>query len=306
MSKPVAIAVQHFKAPPARLYEAVLDADMIARFMFGPLLREEEILGISIDPKIGGEFSYKVRRGETVIDHVGKFLELKKPTRIAFTWSALDNGRSLTDADLSTVTIDIEPTKDGCKLTLAHEMPPQWADFVNQARGSWEKMLGVLSTLVPDRPKVADKPDRIALIFIKSEPQKVWDAVVSDVASKDYFMGRSVHVGANPGTPFSIVNPDGKISEEGVVLVSRPPGILRVTWQPVWDRSIPQCEVEWTIAAEKTTDGSPLTRLTVCEYHQNGLPKQFEEAGRTGWAIILSGIKSILETGQPLPAMKFD
>lgn len=306
MSKPAAIAVQHFHATPERVYDAILDADMIARFMFGPLLREEEILHIQLDPKLGGGFSYKVRRGDVVIDHVGQFLELDRPKRIAFTWAALDNGRQATEADISTVTIDIEPTSDGCKLTLAHEMPPEWADFVDRARGAWEKMLGVLSTLVPDRPKVAEKPDRIALIFIKAEPHKVWDAVVSDTLSKHYFMGRTVHVGANPGAPFSIVNPDGKVSEEGVVLVSRPPNILRVTWQPVWDRSILPCEVEWTIALEKTVDGSPLTRLTVFEYHQHGLPKQFEDAGRTGWAIILSGVKSILETGQPLPAMKFD
>jgi hypothetical protein len=31
---------------------------------------------------------------------------------------------------------------------------------------------------------------------------------------------------------------------------------------------------------------------------------QFVEPGRNGWAIILSGIKSIIETGAPLPAIK--
>ena len=42
--KPTAIAVQTFRVPPERVYEAILDPKMIARFMFGPLLREEEIL----------------------------------------------------------------------------------------------------------------------------------------------------------------------------------------------------------------------------------------------------------------------
>ncbi|MEP7209529.1 MAG: SRPBCC family protein, partial [Alphaproteobacteria bacterium] len=87
MSKPAAVAVQTFKAPPERVYDAVLDPAMIARFMFGPLLREEEILHIRNEPKVGGAFSFKVRRGETEIDHVGKYLELDRPRRIAFTWA---------------------------------------------------------------------------------------------------------------------------------------------------------------------------------------------------------------------------
>lgn len=144
MSKPAAIAVQTFRVPAERVYDAVLDAGMISRFMFGPLLREEEILHIQIDPQVGGAFSYKVRRGEHMIDHVGKFLELARPRRIVFTWAIA--GES--DHDPSTVTIDITPTADGCSLRLTHEMAPEWAAYVDRARGSWEKMLGVLATLL--------------------------------------------------------------------------------------------------------------------------------------------------------------
>ena len=53
-AKPTAIAVQTFKVPPQRVYDAILDPAMIARFMFGPLLREEEILHIHNEPKVGG------------------------------------------------------------------------------------------------------------------------------------------------------------------------------------------------------------------------------------------------------------
>jgi uncharacterized protein YndB with AHSA1/START domain len=300
MSKPAAVAVQRFKASPERVYDAILDKDMIAQFMFGALLREEDILHINLDPKIGGEFSYKVRRGSDEIDHIGRFLELERPKRIAFTWSIAP------DTDGSTVTIDIAPTPEGCTATLTHKMAPEWADFVDRARGAWEKMLGVLSTLVPSRPKVASEPDRISLIYIRSTPEKVWDAIVSDALSQQYFMGRTVHVASTPGDAFSITNPDGAISEEGVVLVHRAPNILRVTWQPKWSDAYKSCEVEWLIDAQPTQDGSPLTRLTVHEFHQDGVPPEFLKPGREGWAIILSGIKSILETGLPLPATKFD
>ncbi len=144
MSKPAAIAVQIFRVPAQRVYDAILDTEMIARFMFGPLLREETILHIHNDPRIGGEFSYKVRRGEHEIDHVGRFLELVPPTRIVFTWAIAGEG----DDDPSVVSIDITPTADGCSLRLVHEMAPEWADFIDRSRAAWERMLGVLATLL--------------------------------------------------------------------------------------------------------------------------------------------------------------
>lgn len=298
MAKPAAIAVQHFSAPPQAVYDAILDREMIGRFMFGALLREETIVHIQLDPRVGGAFSYKVRRGEDEIDHVGRFLDLTPPKRIAFTWAILP------ETDGSTVAIDIEPTPQGSKVTLTHEMAPDWADFVDRARGAWERMLGVLSTLVPARPKMADAPDRISLIYIRAEPQAVWDAVVSETLSRQYFAGNTVHIGDRPGAPFRITRPDGALSEEGVVLVHRPPNVLRVTWTPKWSDKYKSCEVEWLIDPQPTENGSPLTKLAVHEYHQAGLPPEFVKAGREGWAVILSGIKSILETGQPLPSFK--
>lgn len=145
MTKPVAIAVQKFNVSPQRVYDAILSPDMIARFMFGPLLREETILHIRNDPKVGGEFSFKVRRGDDEIDHVGKYLELTPPKRIVFTWAIA--GQS-DDGEPSIVAIDIEATPSGCQARLSHEMPEQWADFVDRSRGAWEKMLGVLATLL--------------------------------------------------------------------------------------------------------------------------------------------------------------
>lgn len=144
-TNPAAIAVQVFKVPPRRVYDAILSTEMISRFMFGPLLREETILHIRNEPHVGGSFSYKVRRGEHEIDHVGKFLELDPAKRIAFSW-AVAGGSD--DGDPSVVTIDITPTSEGCSVRLMHEMPPEWADFIDRSRQAWERMLGVLATLL--------------------------------------------------------------------------------------------------------------------------------------------------------------
>ena len=145
MTKPVAVAVQNFKVPPQRVYDAILSPEMIGRFMFGPLLREETILHIRNDARVGGAFSYKVRRGDVEVDHIGEYLELNPPKRIVFTWAIAGQSDK---GEPSVVAIDITPTPEGCSLRLAHEMPEEWADFIDRSRQAWEKMLGVLATLL--------------------------------------------------------------------------------------------------------------------------------------------------------------
>ncbi len=142
--KPAAIAVQTFTVEPMRVYDAILDPAMIARFTFGPLLREKEILHILNEPRVGGVFSCKFRRGDTYIDHIGTNIELDPPSRIVFIWSIAGHG----DNDPSIVKIDITSTADGCCLRLIHEMENECAAFVDRSRAGWEKMLGILATLL--------------------------------------------------------------------------------------------------------------------------------------------------------------
>jgi uncharacterized protein YndB with AHSA1/START domain len=120
---PLVRVTRRLNASPERVYDAWLDRRMIARWMFGPGVREE-VLGIAIDARPGGSFSFLVRRRGKQTDHViGRYLELDRPRRLVFTW------RTAWEWDgESRVTIDIVPLKGGSKLTLTHEMPPKWAE----------------------------------------------------------------------------------------------------------------------------------------------------------------------------------
>ena len=77
---------RRFDAMPKRVFDAWLAPAMIGRFMFGPALRDEEVLRIELDARVGGSFSFLVRRLGTEIDHVGHYLEIDPPRRLAFTW----------------------------------------------------------------------------------------------------------------------------------------------------------------------------------------------------------------------------
>jgi uncharacterized protein YndB with AHSA1/START domain len=72
---------------------------------------------------------------------VGKYLEIDRPRRLAFTWGVRENL-----PDTSRLMIDIAVQENACELTLAHEMSPDWTNFVDRAVESWTKMLAALAT----------------------------------------------------------------------------------------------------------------------------------------------------------------
>ena len=148
------------------------------------------------------------------------------------------------------------------------------------------------------------KPDAISIIFIASTPEKVWAALIDRALSQSYFFGNAVEVDARAGGKFIIRRPDGSIDVEGDVLAIEPPRRLRVTWKVVWLEELkdkPPAEVEYRVEAL-----GDVVKLTVSEFHAWDVPEKFREAGRNGWALILSGLKSLLETGRPLPAVKME
>ena len=133
---------RRFSASPERIFDAWLDPEMIGRWMFGSAVRDEEIVRITIEARVGGSFSFVVRRQGQEIDHVGKYREMDRPRRLAFTWGIVGESE-----DESLVIIDIVPLETGSELTLTHEMDSKWADYTDSAKASWSKMLDALATL---------------------------------------------------------------------------------------------------------------------------------------------------------------
>lgn len=134
---------RRFRASPERVFDAWLDPEMIGTWMFGPRLRDEEVLRIAVDARVGGAFSFLVRREGQEIDHVGTYREIDRPRRLVFTW-----GIAGASADESVVTIEIGPVATGSELTLTHEMDPKWAEYAQRTEAGWTTMLGALAEAV--------------------------------------------------------------------------------------------------------------------------------------------------------------
>ena len=118
VESPITVRVQRaYTHSPERVFDAWLDPALLGRWMFGPAIRDEEIVRLTVDPRVGGKFSFVVRRQGAEIDHVGEYLEIDRPTRLVFTWGTADNL-----PETSRVTIEIAPRDGGCELTLTHDM----------------------------------------------------------------------------------------------------------------------------------------------------------------------------------------
>jgi len=143
-SEPVIVRVTHsFSAQPERIFDAWLDPAMLSRWMFGPLVRDEQVVRLCVDARVGGGFSFVVKRQTIEIDHVGTYRELDRPGRLVFTW-----GIAGASVEESLVRIDIVAHSGGCELTLTHEMDSKWAEYAGRTQAGWTMMVTKLASML--------------------------------------------------------------------------------------------------------------------------------------------------------------
>lgn len=135
--------IKDFGVPAEKVFDAWIDPEWLSRWMFGPDVRDEEIIKLETTPEKNGTFSYVVRREGDVINHLGTYLEVDCPGRLVFTW-----GIEGVSEEESTVTIEIISTKNGCRLTLIHQLDPEWADYAERTKEGWSFMLDKLKDLL--------------------------------------------------------------------------------------------------------------------------------------------------------------
>jgi uncharacterized protein YndB with AHSA1/START domain len=137
-------------------------------------------------------------------------------------------------------------------------------------------------------------PKTIYVIYIASTPEKVWEALTSPEFTRQYFSGRSVEIEPKVGGRFLMRMPDGRMDVTGRVTEWDPPRRLSATWA-VDFAELPECLVTYDIEPMGES-----VKLTMTEAHQWAVPDAILAGGRQGWPLILSGLKSLLETGKPI------
>jgi uncharacterized protein YndB with AHSA1/START domain len=133
-------------------------------------------------------------------------------------------------------------------------------------------------------------------VFIQATPEQIWEAITKPEFTEKYFYG--AHIETTPQTRRATA-PDGESWGEDTVLEYDPPRRLVHTWQSKYDQELAAEEpsrVSWEI--EQQEGGSSL--LTVVHDQLEGAPKTAASVAGVGWMRVLSGLKTLLETGKPL------
>ena len=140
---------------------------------------------------------------------------------------------------------------------------------------------------------------QVYAVFIKASPEQIWDAITKPEFTSRYFYGANVESTLERGEPFLGWSPDREqLWTDGEVLDADPPHRLSYTWRALYDEETANEEpsrVTWEIESQ---DGG-VTKVTVVHDQLEKSPKTAENVAG-GWMYILSGMKTLLETGEPL------
>jgi uncharacterized protein YndB with AHSA1/START domain len=153
---------------------------------------------------------------------------------------------------------------------------------------------------------------QIYRVFIKATPQAIWDAITRPEWTERYgYRGRSEY-DLRPGGAFrAVASPQmlalGMAEQlvDGEVVEADPPRRLVHTWRFLWSEEIAaEGPTRVTFEIEEGEGGT--SRLTVTHELENApttaayLAGEIADAGG-GWSWVLSDLKTLLETGAPLP-----
>ena len=179
--------------------------------------------------------------------------------------------------------------------------------WITKYAARWAGALGDLKRHLEEDPMstAAPAPRHMQQIHIRTSPERLWQAITRASDTRDYFYGTQVESSWRAGQPLAYRNADGSLAAEGTVIEADPPRKLVHTLSALWDEAVagdPPHRVTWTIEAlgpEGGPEGATVCRLTVLHEGFTGNSATLRSI-RGGLSVILDGLKTLLETGQPL------
>ena len=137
---------------------------------------------------------------------------------------------------------------------------------------------------------------QVYTLVIKTTPEALWDAITKPEFTEQYFYGSRITVLPDH---YSSVGPTGDLRGDEPVLEFDQPRRLVHGWRSHYDPELAEedeSRVTWEI--EPQDDGTCV--LTVVHDRLEGAPKTAASVSGIGWMTVLSGLKTYLETGEPL------
>ncbi len=144
---------------------------------------------------------------------------------------------------------------------------------------------------------MTDRPRHVYVMYIRTAPEKLWQAITDPDFTRRYFHDTDIASEWKPGDPVTYRMQDGRLAVDGEVIEADPPKRLSYSWHVLYDDDASKetpSRVTWEI--EPLGDVCKLT-LVHEDFPEGSVV--YEGVGQ-GWPGILSSLKTLLETGEPL------
>src|SRR6202035_5969 len=152
------------------------------------------------------------------------------------------------------------------------------------------------ATLSGLKRRLESTMEHVFEIYIKTTPERLWEAITDSEMRQKYNFGVGVDSDWTPGSPYKGVHPMATNALlEGENLEVDPPRRLVQSFTALWSENVKAegaSRVTWEI--EPVGDSCQLT-VTHDELAEDANNELYG-----GWPMILSGLKTLLETGETL------
>ena len=217
-------------------------------------------------------------------------------------YAVLKHLRVLEDADL------IVRRRNGkTKELYINAIPIQaiYDRWISQYSARWASRLTALKyALEKEETMVTEtKLQQVYVLYIRTTPDKLWDALVKPELTRQYFHGTEVRSDFKEGSQLDYFTEN----ESGETVSALTGKILEV---------IPGSKLVHTFSFPPSGDtpsrtsyeiepvaGSAIVKLTVTHDGFEGETETYKGTSG-GWPILLNSLKSLLETGEPLPSVQ--
>jgi uncharacterized protein YndB with AHSA1/START domain len=163
--------------------------------------------------------------------------------------------------------------------------------WVSKYAAPWAAGLSALKRRLEDKPM-----EKVFEIYIKTTPERLWEAITNPELRRKYNFSAGVESDWTPGSKYQAVSPFSPAPIcEGENIEVDPPRRLVQTFRALWSDDVKRegtSRVTWEI----TPIGDSCRLVVTHDQLRDGANKELYG----GWMMILSGLKTLLETGELL------
>jgi uncharacterized protein YndB with AHSA1/START domain len=135
-------------------------------------------------------------------------------------------------------------------------------------------------------------------LFIQTSADKLWQSLTDGSITQHYFFGTMVKSSFKKGEPIRYDMPDGSAAVDGTIVECEPQRRLVHTWKIRYNPELSDetSLVEWQIEPR----GKACKVIAIHDFSEAPKSAAHLGAGQDGWNVVLSCLKTYLETGRPL------